>query len=292
MSSTVLVLGAPVLVAVSNLVAGPSTARLGAPTFNLLRLLVAGGVTVTAVALTGSWQQLHLTDAVLLALSALVGLTCGDTATYAALARLGARRTGMLYATNGPLAALLASVLLGEASSPIQLGGVVAVVAGVWLAIAFRDGTGAWDGVPGRFSQGIGFGLLGALCQAIGVVLARPVMAGGVDPLLAVLVRLAAGLIGLLLLVAVLPAFRPSRRPDRWELGAAVVSGGLGTAGATLLVLLALRGGNAGLVATLASMTPVALLALLWLTTRCRPAWPAWSGAVLAIAGAAALVGR
>lgn len=287
--STAIVLGAPILVAFSNLLAGPATARLGAPTFNLLRLAVAAFVAAAGVLVSGV-HGISSRDAAWLAASALVGLTCGDTALYAALARLGARRAGLLYATNGPITALLAFAVLGEALSGIQLAGIGAVVAGVWLAIVFRDGTGAWDGTPGQVVPGILFGLGGATCQAIGVVLARPVMAGGADPVLAVLVRVGAGFLGLLIVLCCVPAVRPSRLPDRTEVGAVLVSGALGTAVATMLILSALRAGDAGLVATLASLTPIVLLVLLWMTTRRRPAILAWCGAALAVAGAVALV--
>lgn len=290
MPSTAIVLGAPVLVAFSNLVAGPATASLGAPTFNLLRLVVACAATGLIVFLSDHSAALPPGAVAMLVASALIGLTCGDTALYAALARLGARRAGLLYATNGPITVVLAYAVLGEKLSLPQVGAVAVVVAGVWLAVAFRDGTGAWNGMPGRVAQGIAFGLLGAVCQAMGVILARPVMAGGADPSLAVLVRLASGLIGLFIVVGCVPSARPSRLPDRTETKAAVVSGALGTAGATVLILSALQNGDAGLVATLASSTPVVLLVLLWLTTQRRPAWPAWCGALLAVGGATILL--
>lgn len=108
--------------------------------------------------------------------------------------------------------------------------------------------------------------------------------------MLAVLVRIGAGLAGLLVLLCCAPAFRPHRLPDRRELMAVSISGVLGTAGATFVILAALGKGDAGLVATLASMTPIVLLGLLWLATRRRPAAPVWCGAAMAVVGAFALV--
>jgi len=284
-------LGAPALVALTYLAVGSSAARLGAAGFNLLRLCVAVAGMGLAVLAFGSDRTLSGAQAGALALSAVVGLVLGDTGIYAALARIGPRRTGLLYATNGPMAAVLGYALLGEGLPPARLGGIALVVAGVWLAVAYRDaGAGRWEGAAAYPGAGVFFGLLGALGQAGGVLLARPVMAAGVDPMLAALVRLAAALVALLILAAAVPALRPAARPDARALAAGCVSGLLGTAAATSLVLLALRGGSSGVVATLASTTPVVLLVLLWIVSRKRPAAPAWVGAVLAVVGAMVLV--
>lgn len=283
-------LGAPVLVAVSNLVASPAAARLGAAGFNLLRLVVAVAGMGTLVILVGPGRALSAAELGALALSALIGLVLGDTAIYAALARIGARRTGLLYATSGPMAAALGFAFLGEAVQPARLGGIALVFAGVWLAVAYRGSVAVrWDGAQIGSVTGILFGLLGALSQAGGVLLARPVMAAGVSPVSAVLVRLTVALASMLILAAVFPRMRPAVWPDLRALSAGCVSGLLGTAAATVLVLFALQTGSAGVVGTMASTTPVMLLFLLWLLTADRPALPAWVGALLAVIGMAVL---
>lgn len=283
-------LGAPVLVALSNLVAGSSAARLGAAGFNLLRLVVAVAGMGVLVLIVGPGRALSAADLGALAFSALIGLVLGDTAIYAALARIGARRTGLLYATSGPMAAALGFAFLGEAVRPVRLGGIVLVFAGVWLAVAYRGSVAArWEGTQAASITGILFGLLGALSQAGGVLLARPVMAAGTSPASAVLVRLTVALAAMLILAAVFPRMRPAVQPDFQVLAAGCVSGLLGTAAATALVLFALQTGSAGVVGTLASTTPVMLLFLLWLLTGNRPALPAWAGALLAVIGTAIL---
>lgn len=283
-------LGAPFLVALSNIVAGPVAARLGAGGFNLLRLCTAvAGMGLLVLGL-GVSRTLSVGEAGALALSALVGLVMGDTATYAALARIGARRTSLLYATNGAMAAALGHALYGETIAPSRMGGIVLVITGVWLAVAYRDDARHGEGAAARPMVGILFALLGALGQAGGVLLARPVMAAGADPALASLVRLAAALAIMLVLAATVPAMRPAAWPGPQAFMAGCVSGLLGTAAATALVLLALRNGNSGVVATLASTTPVAMLIWLWMLTGRRPALPAWAGAALVVAGAAILV--
>ncbi len=283
-------LGAPFLVALSNIVAGPFTARLGAVGFNLLRLCTAVAGMGLLVLCLGVSRTLPAGEAGALVLSALVGLVLGDTATYAALARIGARRTSLLYATNGAMAAALGYVLYGETIAPSRLGGVVLVITGVWLAVAYRDGAGHGEGVAAHPTTGVLFALLGALGQAGGVLLARPVMAAGADPALASLVRLAAALAIMLVLTATVPTMRPAVWPGPRAFMAGCVSGLLGTAAATSLVLLALQSGNSGVVATLASTTPIAMLIWLWIFTGRRPALPAWAGAALVVAGAAILV--
>ena len=72
---------------------------------------------------------------------------------------------------------------------------------GVFLAISYRDGESSIgsEETKGPLSIGILFGLLDALGAAAAVLIARPVMAAGVDPATAAAIRAAAGLLVLLI---------------------------------------------------------------------------------------------
>jgi drug/metabolite transporter (DMT)-like permease len=136
------------------------------------------------------------------------------------------------------------------------------------------------------------FGLGAALGQAAGALIARPYMAGGLDPYVASLIRVGAS--GLAMgLVATLP-FAPPRpsvlSPKVLALVAATAVIGL-LLGMTLF-LFALQGGQTGIIATLSATSPVIILPLLWLRTGQRPSAKSWLGAGLAVVGLALIFTR
>jgi drug/metabolite transporter (DMT)-like permease len=204
--------------------------------------------------------------------------------------RLGPRRAAVLYATNAPFAAVLGFLVLGEELATVKLIGIVLVVVGVWIAVAYRETgpAGHWEEVRGRLGAGIAFGLTGGLSAALAALIARPVMAAGVDPAVAASVRAAVGLHGLIVLACACP-LRAHRPVTGHMLALAALSGLLGMAAGMTLVLFALSMRPTGIVTTLASTTPVLLLPLLWLINGKKPAPQAWLGAALAVGGVAVL---
>lgn len=127
-----------------------------------------------------------------LLLSGAIGIGLGDTAYFAALNHLGARRVLLLESLAPPMAALLAWGFLSERLSSLAWIGISLTVLGVAWVIAER--------VPGRGGivqpgRGIVLGLLAALGQATGAVISRGVLANSdIDPLLSGLLRIGAGL--------------------------------------------------------------------------------------------------
>ncbi len=283
-------LTAALCVAISNLISPSAIRHFGPIVFNCWRLSAALGALAVLATVRGSWTTFSFPDLVALVVSSLIGIVIGDSAVYAAMFRLGPRRTALLYATNAPFATLFGFVVLGETLSVAKLSGIALVVVGVCIAIAYRDAAsvGFWEEVHGRLSTGIVFGLLGGLGAAAAALIARPVMAGGVDPAAAAVVRSAAGLLGLGVLSRV-PGFRGHNPASTRIVTIAALSGLLGMGAGMTLVLFALSMRPTGIVTTLASTTPVLLLPLLWLVSGKRPAPQAWLGAVLAVTGVGVL---
>ena len=226
-----------------------------------------------------------------LAISGFVGLALGDAALFEAFSRLGPRRTGMLFAANAPIAAILSSFIFDEQFGWLGVLGTVLVVAGVSLAIAYGTRPGqshTWEEVRGSLAVGVSFGLLGALGQAVAVLVADTVFDGTLDPWAGAAVRALAGTLGLM---ALRPWFerRNSDRPPvvfnlrLWIL--ILVSGSLGMVIGKTLMLIALTDGPPGLVSILVSVAPVIQLPIIWLVTKERPPAGAWLGAALAVAG-------
>ncbi len=276
-----------------GLIATGPVRALGAVHFNRLRMTLVF-VMLSSVALaTGGWWTLKQSHWAILSASAMVGIFMGDTAFYAALRRLGPRRTGILFATNAPMAALLGFIFLGERLPMSTTAGCALIMAGVFLAV-FHGTTSvqrhAFEQVRGPLSTGVALGLLAALCQAVSLVLVRPVLASGVDPVAASALRVGTAALALSAVLLIRNPVLHSDSPLTKRLVAQVALSGLvGMALGMTFLLAALAHGPAGLVSTLSATSPILILPVLWVATRERPAPGAWAGAALAVLGAACI---
>lgn len=286
-------LGAATCWAVTGLIAAGPAGHLGALAFNRVRQLFVASLLGVYVIATGSWRDLDAHLVAVLALSGLIGIFAGDTLLFAGLNRVGPRRSGVVFALNAPMAAILGYLLLGETLSGSAVAGIALTVLGVVLAILFgkrRDQLHVWETVKGPLWIGVALGLGAALGQAVGSILARPVMASGIDPFLASMVRVGVAGIALSGLIALpIPAVKP-RGPLTPSVAAlTALTGALGLGVGMTLLLFALSGGNVGIVSTLSATSPAIILPLLWLRTGERPAAGAWAGAALVVVGMAFL---
>ena len=132
------------------------------------------------------------------------------------------------------------------------------------------------------------YGLIAAAGQALGSLIARPVMAGGFDPYAASLIRVAVAVICLILLMALpIRAVQPLARPTPRQLLVTALSGLLAMVMGMTLLMFALQGGKVGIVSTLSALSPVLILPVLWVMTGARPSATSWAGALIAVAGMA-----
>lgn len=282
---------AAVSIAFSNLIAPPAIRHLGPVVFNCWRLAAALLGLIGLVAMRGAWNWPSSGQFLALAGSSVLGIITADSCFYAAMARLGPRRTSVIYTSWAAFAAVLGYAILGEALSVVKIAGIGCVVGGVCLAILFRQPPGkpvAGEETHGSLLAGVLFGLLSALCAAGAVLIARPVMAHGLDPAMATIIRATVGLPGLLVLSR-LPGFGAPEPATAAIALRSAASGMLGMGVGMTLVLFALSGQPVGIVSTLSSTTPVVILPLLWWTSGVRPAPTAWCGAACAVIGAAAI---
>jgi drug/metabolite transporter (DMT)-like permease len=284
-------LGAATCWAATGIIAAGPAVQLGALPFNRWRQVFATILFAAYAGATGVWRELDAAVAWPLVLSGLLGIFVGDSLLFSALTRLGPRRAGILFALNAPIAALVGWLALGETLTPRTLAGVALTVAGVTLAIVYgkrRAQLHAWEAVKGPLWLGVAVGLGAATGQALGSSIARPVMAAGLDPFAASLLRIGVAAVCMTLLIQLpIPAVQPRGplTPRAAALTALAAFLGLGV-GMTLL-LFALSGGKVGIVSTLSATSPVIILPMLWARTGERPAAGAWAGAALVVAGMA-----
>lgn len=281
----------------------------GARTVNLVKCLLGAtlqGLTVLAlgqgsVLATASGRAL-----LILAASGVIGLTVGDTALFAAVARLGVHRTLLLQTLAPVFTALIAWVWRDELPTGLEMVGAAVILAGVALVVTPRRGQLAPAPVPNGVTvpepmpasggtgapllAGVMLGVVAALGQGAGVVMAKVGMTE-VPVVPASFVRLAAAAAGLALFAAT-----PARMAQLGKLVVAPVmlrrvvpATLLGTYVALFLMMLGIALAPAAIAATLLSVSPVYGLLIDTFVFRQPVTARGLTGTLLAVAGVAVL---
>ncbi len=264
----------------------PAT-ELGSLHFNRVRMIVATLIMGTLLIVSGRPAAIPPEFWLPIMLSAVTGVVLGDFFLFVTMRRLGPRRTNVLFATNAVFAAIIGWVILGEVVSARTAMAVLLGFGGVVLAVVFgkrRDLLHKWESVMPPLWIGVVAGLLAAICQAFGVVFARPVMAAGVDP---VAVTLARAVVGAVVFWATLPFDRTRvgmpLLPRGKLLALTGLNGLFGLGVGAAMLMAALKTGNVATVTILSSTTPVMILPFIWARTGRMPAPAAWVGAILVV---------
>ncbi len=280
--------------------------RIGHLHVNQIRLLIACGLLLVGCAAFGafgpaSWPQLGL-----LGLSGLIGLTLGDTALFWALRIIGPRRGSLLMALAPGFAAVLMVPLLSESLSIAGVAGMGLTLGGVAWVIRERAQPGE---VQGNASLGVVLGVLAAIGQAAGLVLAKAGLGAApsgswlaesvgdselMHPLYGTLVRMvvAAAVLSTygVLSGSIRDTVRALRDRDgmRWTIRGAIFGPVLGVS----LSLAAVSWTNTAVAATIMATSPVVVIPVIWLADRQRASARAIAGSLVAIAGVAVLTWR
>ena len=286
-----LALAAALLWAIAGLMSVVPSRHLGSFAYSRWRMgctsLMLGGFAL----FTGGWNSVASSDVFPMALSGFIGIFIGDTALFACLNRMGPRQSGLLFSCNAVFSAILGYFLFGESMTKLELLGSVLVFSGVLMAIFFRGKKHSLDTVSGHIGIGIALGITSAICQALGGIIAKPVMVTAIDPIAASAIRMIAAFAAHSALR--LTGYRASRAPNPMTksiFGITLINGFLAMAVGMTLIMYALKDGNVGMVALLSSTTPIMLLPIIWLYTKQRPNRYAWVGAAVAVIGTGILV--
>ncbi len=263
---------------------------LGTIRFNRLRLIIVFFMLLAMSLTTGGWQTLDAHSIWILLLSSIIGIFLGDGLLFAALKRLGPRRTGILFTTNAPFSVIIGYFFLDEVLPLKTITGCSLIMIGVFLAIFYGTKATqkhAFEKIHGSISSGILFGILSALCQAISVTIARPTMAAGVDAVAASALRVGAAALAFTIFhyLSRLKNDHQVAPLTRRLLYQTATSGLIGMALGMTCMLFALTRGAAGLVSTLSATSPIFILPILWIVTKERPAPGAWAGAFITVIG-------
>jgi len=270
--------------------------KIGALSVNAYRTIIAIGFltvthliflgTVIPLANSGQWFWMGL--------SGIVGLGIGDSGLFLAYITIGPRRSVLMMALAPIFAAAGAYLMLGETIPKLALVGMAITLIGVVLVILESE-----ERVPegrvagGRKAYGVVFGLVGAIGQGVGLVLAKKGIylnpAVTLNPISATLMRLC---LGALFIWAV--ALVTRKLPDlikaagnREGMRSTVAASFVGPYLGITLSMVAVTFTEAGIAQTLLSLMPVMIIPVVWVVYGQRTNLRGIIGAVVAVLGVA-----
>jgi drug/metabolite transporter (DMT)-like permease len=275
--------------------------RIGSTYVNAIRIclgIIMLGVTHRMLA--GTWYPEVLPrQAVILAVSGVLGLTLGDHALFTAFVHMGPRLPTLIMTTSPLFAALFAWAALGEVLSPLAWIGVVITLGGIAWVVNERQPDGS--GRSPYFLRGIGLALIGSACQAGGLMLSKQGMGHGwlepsehLNPQAATLVRMTWA--GVASIPLVIWRMRRTAQDDErlavdWKAGFGYTALGA-IVGPYLGVWMSLIASDRAPVAvaqTLVSLVPIFILPMVVIVYRERVSARAVVGAIIAVGGAVLL---
>ena len=275
--------------AVASLISADVTRKIGGLAFNRLRLFFVSLMLISYTFYLDTWNTINNDFLFVILLSGIIGIFLGDTLLFIALQKIGPRRNNILFSLAAPFTVILNIIFLNEIMSFVNLIGCIIVFFGVVVAIAYgnsRDKNHRWELVEGNLYLGVIFGIGAALCQAIGLIMMKPILNMGADPIASASLRTLISCIFLAFTFFLnYEIFNTKTSLNLKIIGQSILSGFLGMALGMSLLLIALQHADAGIVATLSSTSPIMILFLIWVVTKKIPTTGAWIGTVLAIIG-------
>ena len=274
---------------ISSLISADITRILGGIGFNRLRLIFVSIMLLSYATFQKTWDTINIEYLNVIIVSGIIGIFLGDTLLFMALKRIGPRRNNILFSLAAPFTVILNILVLQQKMSLIEITGCILVFIGVVVAISYgnsKNNNHRWELIEGSIKIGILFGILAALCQSIGLIMMKPILDQGADPIASAAIRCTISA----LLLSLTYISKSNLIGNNINFTAStilktIISGFLGMALGMSLLLIALQKADAGIVATLSSTSPIMILFLLWIITKKIPSIGAWIGTIIAIIG-------
>ena len=275
--------------AVSSLISADIARKIGGLVFNRLRLFFVSIMLIIYTTIIDTWDTINIDYLNIIIISGIIGIFLGDTLLFIALQKIGPRRNNILFSLAAPFTVLLNIFFLNEKMSLINLIGCFSVFVGVVIAITYgtsNNNQHRWEKIEGSLFTGICFGVLAALCQAIGLIMMKPILDNGADPIASATIRTSISCFFLTFTLFIKSKNFVSKVPINTSIIIkSIISGFLGMALGMSLLLISLQKADAGIVATLSSTSPIMILFFIWILTKKIPSRGAWFGTIVAILG-------
>lgn len=225
--------------------------------------------------------------------SGMIGFGIGDAALFQTLPRLGSRLSVMMVlCLSSPIGGFMEWLWLGTKLTRAEILCGLVILAGVAVALA---PSGHIDTARRQFVYGIFFGLVAAICQALGAVLSRKAFgmegASSVDGITAAYQRILGGVAVTAVFFAVVKVRGTNitrdarRRAWPWLLANGLAGPALGVS----CYQWALKTTPTGVVLPIVALTPIVIIPFARYLEGERPSWRSLIGGLVAVAGAAGL---
>jgi len=290
-----------VLWTVTSLVFSFAGKRIGAYNVNVIRtfmaviLLLGAHLVVLGTIIPGGNDGQWLW----LGVSGVIGLAIGDFGYFLALIKLGPRRAVLLMALAPIFTVAAGAIILRELPGLLTMVGIAITLAGVFWVILERDEESDERPVPTRDKAiGLAAGVLGGLCQGVGLVISKYGMVTIADdpsaplhPVSATLIRMVAALAALWITVPLLQRFGSvsAAMRDIPAMKASFVGSVCGPFLGVTLSMVAVTYAIAGVASTLMSLMPIFVIPVVWLAFHQKTTNRGIAGAIVAVIGVAIL---
>jgi drug/metabolite transporter (DMT)-like permease len=265
--------------------------RIGSLQLNINRMILAVIILFAIMGVFGFSIELSFRQFEFLVISGIAGLVLGDSFLFKSFQIIGARLGMLLMALVPGFSTLLALIFLGEILTAANLLGMVLTLTGISIVVMDRNEKS--QTVFHLNKLGVLYGVLGALGQASGLILAKFAFEeSDVNGFVAAFIRLLSAVI---ILLPVIVLFKRYKNPvtlfrkDITALKAMVTGTILGPVLGISSSLIAITYAKIGIATTLMSTMPVIMLPIARYYYKEKLTGRAIMGAVIAVIGVAIL---
>ena len=273
----------------SSLISADITRNIGGLVFNRIRLFFVSLMLISYTSYINTWDTIIYDYLIIIIISGIIGIFLGDTLLFIALQKIGPRRNNILFSLTAPFTIILNIIFLNHNMNILNFFGCFIVFFGVVIAITYGSDVNdkhRWEKIEGSIKIGIIFGILAAFCQSIGLIMMKPILDSGGDPIASAAIRTSVSFLLISFSFFMNSKNFVSKIPITISIIVkTIISGFLGMALGMSLLLISLQNADAGIVATLSSTSPIIVLFLIWILTKKMPSKGAWIGTVIAIFG-------
>lgn len=224
--------------------------------------------------------------------SGFIGVFVGDLFLFKAFTMTGPRVALLMMTLAPPMAGGLSYVFLGDTMSSLAILGMVLGLLGIGMVIFSRseklEGDIKSRKISLRYSpKGIFYSLIGAVCQAAGLVMSKAGLKYMDSPFHATQIRLLAGIIGFVILITYLKRWKPILASTKNTKAFATLTVGafFGPFLGISFSMLAITYANPGIVQTITSANPVLIIPFSIFLFKEKVRFTEIIGAVIAVIG-------
>jgi drug/metabolite transporter (DMT)-like permease len=261
--------------------------RIGSLQLNVTRMMLASVILFIVISLSGFSFNINIDQMWFLIASGFAGLVFGDSFLFKSFQTIGARLGMLLMALVPAFSTLLAFIFLDENLSLMAVIGIAVTILGIVIVILDRSGNN--KSMIKLSKVGVFYGILGAMGQSSGLILAKSAFQiGDVNGFIAAFIRLVSAVLIIFPIVIVLKRFKNPVtvfKKDVTALKATLIGTILGPVLGITSSLIAIANAKIGIASTLMSTMPIIMLPIVKYYYKERLSYRAVWGAFIAVVG-------